>query len=185
MSDETQTLEQQIDGFEKAWRYDASYMRNLLRAGPEVLRKFQGMTTIVDPRAAPKEVLFTAQTAAVMDGDCEPCLQLGLDIALASGIDPGLARAVVTGDEAAMPDDVRLAYRFSRASLARDAAGLEPYRREILARWGDQGLTAVALAITVGRMYPTLKYPLGYGHPITGVTVRGELVPLRRGAAAA
>lgn len=185
MTDEPQALEQQIESFEKAWRYDASYMRHLLRAGPEVLKKFQGMMSIVDAHAAPKEVLFAVQTVAVMDGDCEPCLQLGVDIALASRIDLGLIRAVLTGDEAAMTDEVRLAYRFARASLAKDVAGMEPYRREILERWGDRGLTAIALAITVGRMYPTLKYPLGYGHPCVSVKVRGEVVPLRRDPVAA
>lgn len=185
MTDETQTLEQQIAGFEKTWKYDASYMRHLLRAGPDVLKKFQGMTTIVDPKAAPREVIFTVQSLAVLDGDCEPCLQLGVDIALASGVGADVVRAVLTGDEPAMSEEVRLAYRFARASLAKDVAGLEPLRREVLERWGDKGLTAIALAITVGRMYPTLKYPLGYGHHCEKVTVKGETIPLRRHAAAA
>ena len=185
MTDETQALERQIEAFEQTWNYDASYMRDLLRAGPNVLRKFQGMMSIVDARAAPQDVLFTAQALAVLDGDCEPCLQVGVDIALASGVDPGLVRAVLMGDEASLTDDARLAYRFARASLARDAAGLEPYRRQVLARWGEKGLAAVALAITLGRMYPTLKYPLGYGHPCRKVTVAGELIRLRREGLAA
>lgn len=185
MTQETERLERQIAGFEKAWSYDASYMRDLLAAGPEVLTKFQTLTSIVDLRAAPREALFTAQTLGVLDGDCEPCVQVGVDIALAGGLDAGLIRAVLTGEEAAMGDDARLAWRFARASLARDVAGLEPYRREILARWGQKGLTAVALSIMVGRMYPTLKYPLGYGHPCVSVTVAGEVVPLGRTALAA
>jgi hypothetical protein len=180
MTPDSERLERQIAGFEKAWNYDASYMRDLLRAGPEVLIKFQGLTSIVDARAAPRDVLFAAQTLGVLDGDCEPCVQVGVDIALASGVDAATVRAVLTGDEAAMSEDVRLACRFARASLAKDVAGLEPHRREILARWGDRGLTAVALSIMVGRMYPTLKYPLGYGHPCVSVTVAGEVVPLQR-----
>ena len=185
MTDEIETLERQIEGFEKAWNYDAAYMRDLLRAGPDVLTKFQGMMAIVDARAAPKEALFTAQALGVLDGDCEPCVQVGVDIALAGGLDPRLVRAVLTGDRAAMSEDARLSYDFARASLAKDVAGLEPHRREILRRWGERGLTAVALSITVGRMYPTLKYPLGYGHPCVSVRVAGEVVPLRREAAAA
>ena len=185
MTLETERLERQIAGFEKAWSYDASYMRNLLRAGPEVLIKFQGLASIVDAKAAPREALFAAQALGVLDGDCEPCVQVGVDIALAGGLEVGVVRAILTGDEAAMGEDARLAYRFARASLAKDVAGLEPYRREILARWGDGGLTAVALSIMVGRMYPTLKYPLGYGHPCVSVTVAGEVVPLRRTALAA
>lgn len=185
MTQQTERLERQIAGFEKAWSYDASYMRDLLRAGPAVLEKFQGMMSIVDMTAAPAEVLFVAQTLGVLDGDCEPCVQLGVDIGIAHGLEPAFVRAVLTGDQAALNDDARLAYRFALASLARDAAGLEPHRREIVARWGEKGLTAVALSIMVGRMYPTLKYPLGYGHPCVSVTVAGEVVPLRRRALAA
>jgi hypothetical protein len=185
MTDEIERMERQIAGFEKAWDYDASYMRDLLRAGPEVLRKFQGMMSIVDVHAAPKEALFAAQTLGVLDGDCEPCVQVGVDIALAGGLDPAVVRAVLTGDQTAMSDTVLLAWRFARASLAKDPAGLEPYRREILARWGEKGLTAIALSITVGRMYPTLKYPLGYGHPCQKATVAGEVVLLRPEAVAA
>ena len=185
MADETQTLEQQIASFEKTWNYDASYTRHLLRAGPDVLRKFQQLTTIVDPHAAPQEVIFAAQTLAVLDGDCEPCLQLGVNMALASGISADTVRAVLRGDERAMSEDVRLAYRFSRASLAKDVAGLDPLRREVLDRWGDKGLTAIALAITVARMVPTLKYPLGYGRRCEKVAVKGETIALRDRPAAA
>ena len=36
-------------------------------------------------------------------------------------------------------------------------------RDEIVARWGDRALVAISLAMTTARMYPTLKYALGYG----------------------
>lgn len=185
MTDETERMERQIERFEKAWNYDASYMRDLLAAGPGVLRKFQGMTTSIASNAAPKEALFVAQTLGVLDGDCEPCVQISVDMGLADGLSPELVRAILIGDETAMTEDARLTFRFARASLAKDVAGLEPHRREILARWGARGLTAIALSITVGRMYPTLKYPLGYGHPCVSVTVAGETVALRTGAIAA
>lgn len=184
MTDETERLERQIGRFERTWSYDAAYQRDLLSAGPEVLRRFYGMASIVDQSAAPRDALFTAQTLGVLDGDCEPCVQVGIDIALAGGLDPALVRAVLTGDEASMTEEAWLAYRFARASLARDVAGLEPHRRDILARWGSKGLTAMALSITVGRMYPTLQYPLGYGHPGVSVKVADEVVPLRRRAVA-
>ncbi len=185
MTDEIERLERQIERFEKTWNYDASYQRHLLRAGPDVLKAFNGMQMIVDSRAAPKEALYAAQTLGVLDGDCEPCVQVGVDIALAGGLDPNFVRAVLTGDLHGMGEEAALAYRFARASLAKDVTGLEPYRQQILARWGDRGLTAIALSITVGRMYPTLKYPLGYGHPCVSVRVAGEEVLLRRQSVAA
>ena len=38
----------------------------------------------------------------------------------------------------------------------------------------------VALAITTARMYPTLKYALGYGKTCTRVTVAGEPADFQR-----
>jgi hypothetical protein len=102
-------------------------MRDHLAAGPEVLRKFQGMTTSIDSNAAPKEALFVAQTLGVLDGDCEPCVQISVDIGLADGLSPELVRAILLGDETAMTDDARLAFRFARESLAKDVAGQKPH----------------------------------------------------------
>jgi hypothetical protein len=50
----------------------------------------------------------------------------------------------------------------------------DPLRDEILRRWGERGLTAIALSLTTGRLYPTVKYALGYGKACSRVTVGGE-----------
>ena len=41
---------------------------------------------------------------------------------------------------------------------------------------------AIALTLTTGRMYPTLKYALGYGKTCSRVTVAGEAAPFERPA---
>ena len=46
-----------------------------------------------------------------------------------------------------------------------------PLREEIARRWGDRGLVAVSMALMTARMYPTLKYALGYGKACSKVTV--------------
>jgi hypothetical protein len=79
-----------------------------------------------------------------------------------------------------MGEAAALAYRFAQASLDRDMASADPLRDEIVRRWGDRGLVAIALTITTARMYPTLKYALGYGKTCSKVTVMGEAAPFER-----
>ena len=108
--------------------------------------------------------------------DCGPCTQISVDMAAAGGVKPEVLRAILAGDEAAMGEDAALAWRFARASLARDMAACDPLRDEIVRRWGEKGLVAIAFAITTARMYPTLKYALGHGKACSKVTVGGEAV---------
>lgn len=172
-----------IDGFEKTYDYDASYMRHVLRASPASLMKFAVGARAADVKAAPPEALVAAGLVGTMAEDCGPCTQVGVDIALANGLDPAVLRAVLAGDEAGMGETAALAYRFARASLARDMAACDPLRDEIVRRWGDKALVAISLSIVAARMYPTLKYALGYGKACSKVTVGDESVAPPRLAA--
>ena len=167
-------LSRWIDGFEKTWGYDASYMRFLLAASPGSLVKFSFVTGVVDRKAAPAEALAAAGLAATLAEDCGPCTQIGVDMAAAQGVQPAVLRAILAGDEAAMGEAAALAWRFARASLARDMERADPLRDEIVRRWGDKGLVAISMALMTARMYPTLKYALGYGKACSKVRVAGE-----------
>jgi hypothetical protein len=174
-----------IDRFEKTWRYDASYMRHVLRADPVTFLKFTVVTGLTNRRAAPGAALAAAGIAGTLAEDCGPCTQISVDMAAAGGVKPQVLKAILAGDEAAMGDDAALAWRFARASLARDLEACDPLRDEIVRRWGDRGLTAIAFALTTARMYPTLKYALGYGKACSKVQVAGEDAPVAQLAAAA
>ena len=167
-----------IDGFERQWGYDASYMRDVIRANPASFVKFAFGTRGADPKAAPPEALFAAQLAGVLAEDCGPCTQLGVDMAIANGIDPGVVRGVLAGDVAAMGETAGLAFRFARASLARDMETADPLRDEIVRRWGEKALVAIGLSLVASRMYPTLKYALGHGKACSKVTVAGIATPV-------
>jgi hypothetical protein len=169
-----------IDGFEKTFDYDASYMRHVLRVNSRSLFKFSLGTQAADRKAAPAEALTAAGLAATLSEDCGPCVQVGVDIAAASGVDPAILRAIIAGDLVGMGETASLAYRFARASLARDMEACDPLRDEIVRRWGDTALVAIGLTIVQARMYPTLKYALGYGKACSRVRVAGETVaPLK------
>jgi hypothetical protein len=174
-----------IDSFERRWGYDATYMRHILRGSPASFAKFSVVSFLVDRKAAPAEALAAAGIVGTVAEDCGPCTQISIDMAAAGGARPEVLRAILAGDVPAMGEDAGLAYRFARASLARDLDAVEPLRDEVLRRWGDAGLVALSLALTTARMYPTVKYALGYGRSCSKVTVAGQDAPVAQLALAA
>lgn len=176
-------LARQIDRFERLWGYDAGYMRQLLAASPGSFIRFGLVSGMVDAKAAPVSAVAAAKLVGTLAEDCGPCTQLVIDMAAAQGAPPDVLRALLAGEEAAMGADAMLAWRFARASLARDMEAADPLRDEIVARWGQAGLAALGLALTTGRMYPTLKYALGHGKTCSRVVVDGTAVAPPRLAA--
>ena len=101
-----------------------------------------------------------------------------------AGVSPAVLRAVLTDNPDAMPAEVALVWRFTRATLAHDPAADE-YREEIVKRWGRRALVSLAFAITASRIYPTVKYALGHGKACIRVVVGGAPVTFDRGPAPA
>lgn len=169
-----------IRPMERSFGYDAGYMRDVLAASPAAFLKFSLLPSLAPRRAAPAEALAAAGIVATLREDCGPCTQIGVDIAQRSGVPKATLKAILAGDEAAMGESARLAYRFAQASLDRDMEAADPLRDEIVRRWGQKGLVAIALTITTARMYPTLKYALGHGKACSKVVVAGESAPFER-----
>ena len=165
----------QIANVERQFGYDASYMGFMLQAAPTSFAKFGILTQLVDRKAAPAEALAAAGLAGTLVEDCGPCTQISVDIAAAAGVTPQILRAILAGDEVEMGPAAALAWRFARASLARDMAACDPLRDEIVRVWGGRGLVAIALSLTKARMYPTVKYALGFGKTCSQIVVAGEL----------
>ena len=178
-------LGRQIDKMERQFDYDASYMRQMLNVSPATFVKFGFVTQLVDRKAAPAEALAAAGIVGPLAEDCGPCTQISTDMATAGGGKPQGLKAILAGDEAAMGEAASLGWRFARASLVRDMEAADPLRDEIVRRWGEKGLLAVALALTTARMYPTLKYALGHGKACSRVTVEGQATPVAHVALAA
>ena len=178
-------LSRQLGKMERQFDYDASYMRQMLNLSPATFLKFGLVSQLVDRKAAPAELLAAVGIAGTLAEDCGPCTQISVDMAAAAGVAPAVLRAILAGDEAAMGEVAALGWRFARASMSRDMEAADPLRDEIVRRWGERGLLAVGLSITTARMYPTLKYALGYGKACSRVIVAGELAPLARAPLAA
>jgi hypothetical protein len=162
-----------IAAFERKWDYDAGYVRELIDADPAAVWKFSRAAAIGSYR---KDVPLAAWTAAAITAarleDCGPCTQLGVSMAEKAGVDPEVLRAILAEDAAAMPDDVFLAWCFTRTTLAHDPAADE-YRDVIVRRWGPRAVISLAFAMVAARVYPTVKYAMGHGKACSGIVVGG------------
>lgn len=173
-------LRRQCARFEHAWNYDASYLREMIDSDPRAVLAFGKAQAISRYRKdVPPAVWSAAGLVAVMSEDCGPCTQLGIDMAERGGVDPGVLRAVVARDFAAMPDEVALVVRFAEATL-RHSREADELREQVVRRFGKRGLISLAFAMLAGRMYPTVKYALGHGHACMRLTVGGEMRPVLR-----
>src|SRR5262249_47796782 len=142
-----------VRAFERQWNYDASYLREIIDASPLAAWRFMNAARLGNYRpGAPIEGVGAAGLSGGRSGDCGPCTQLGTAMAERQGVRPEILRAILTDDVAAMPDDVALAWRFTRAVLAHDPAA-DDYRAVILERWGPRAVVSLAFAITAARIY--------------------------------
>jgi alkylhydroperoxidase family enzyme len=174
-------LRRGIESFERKWSYDASYLKEIADLSPVAAFKFALATSLGSYRRdVPATAVFAAAITAVRSEDCGPCTQLGVTMAERQGVPPEILRALLTDDVAAMPEEVALAWRFTRATLAHDAAA-DAYRNEIITRWGPRAVVTLAFAITTARMYPTVKYAMGHGKSCSRVIVNGASVAIDRG----
>ena len=173
-------LRRSVGAFERQWNYDASYLRDIIETSPRAAWRFLNAAKLGNYRTdVPLEALVAAGITAVRSEDCGPCTQLGVAMAERQGVRPEILRAVLTENVAAMPDDVALAWRFTKATLAHDAAA-DDYRAVILERWGPRALVSLAFAITTARIYPTVKYAMGHGKTCIRVVVAGVPVAVNR-----
>jgi hypothetical protein len=174
-------LKRAIDRFEREWKYDGSYMREIIDASPRAAWLFSRAAALGQfRRDVPLEPWYAAGITAVRHEDCGPCTQLGVAMAERAGVSPEVLRAVLADNPDAMPPDVALAWKFTRATLAHDPAADE-YREAIVKRWGRLALVSLAFAITAGRIYPTVKYALGHGKACMRIVVGGTPMQLDHG----
>jgi hypothetical protein len=173
-------LQKAIGKFEREWKYDAGYMRDIIDASPRAAWLFSRAAALGQfRRDVPLAPWYAAGITAVRHEDCGPCTQLAVTMAERAGVSGAVLRAVLADEPGAMPPEVALVWNFTRATLAHDAAADE-FREAIVKRWGRRALVSLAFAITAARIYPTVKYALGHGKACTRVVVGGTPVVFDR-----
>jgi hypothetical protein len=169
-----------LRSFSTRYQYDTTYMENLLDTNLGAFLKFSTINLLSSHRRdIPLAPWCAAGIRAAMSQDCGPCVQLVCSMALEAGVDASVIEAVVGSDLAALDEEVALAFRFSEAVLVRDEAADE-LREQVRRRWGEDGLISLAMTINATRVYPGVKYALGYGQECGRVKVaRNSVVPVK------
>lgn len=165
-----------IRQFARRYNYDAEYMSHIVdtstAAGVRlsllpIYSQFRG------PKAA-RDVWAGAMLGSTQEGDCGPCLQLIVDMAIEVGV-PADQLALCLVGNATAAGDVGLGFRFSHAAIE-NAPELEELRGEIEGRFGTSAVTAASFAASSGRIYPVLKRGLGFGQSCSQVHIRDEAI---------
>lgn len=180
-------IQRRIAAFGQEYGYDISYLEALLDADLDAMLRFgklQGISAY--SKDVPVAVSVVAKIQGTMAEDCGPCTQLMVTMAERQGVPAATLRAVLNADDAAMDQDVRLSVQFCRAVLARELEA-ESLREQVVNRWGKRGLVTIAFGLLAARMYPTIKYALGYGQTCTRIKVAGtntlvKQMPIAMGA---
>lgn len=173
-------LNRMLLAFKSRYNYDVGYQQDILQADLGAFLKFMGLQTMsAHSGELPVGPLYAARLRAIIWDDCGPCTQLVVDMALEAQLAPALVRALINRELNNLPADIALVVRFTERVLAHNPEADE-LREQIRALWGDKGLIAIGFAISSYRVYPALKYTLGYGKACSRIQVNeSSLAPSR------
>lgn len=163
--------------------YDTSYMREVAAVSSGGALRLGLLPLLSQYSAGCGPQLWSgACMASTLDGDCGPCLQLVVNVALERGVPPALLRAALQGGEA-QAGQVGLGFRFARAAI-NDTSDLESLRAEIIADHGEQAVVSLALVAATGRTWPVIKRGLGHGRVCQSVRIEDVVVDVASPTAA-
>jgi hypothetical protein len=147
--------------FSQRYNYDTTYMTAITSASTSAGMKLAAFPMVAQYRGPKRalEVWHGALLASTLDGDCGPCAQLAIDMAIEEGVAPHLLKLCVDG-EPQNAGDVGLGFQFSQAIIAGDP-DVQSLRDQIEYGFGRRALIAASFATASGRFYPVLKRALG------------------------
>jgi hypothetical protein len=176
-------IHSQIDAFQDKYDYDMDYARQVVAVDPELYARFFQATQLAGYEGGiGRAAHWAVRALGTMAGDCGPCLQLSVQMGEEQGVDKEVMRAVLGGELGLLSGDTRLCAEFAQALLRRSPT-LPELREKVVTRLGNQAAIAIAFALIVSNMYPTLKYALGHGHTCSPVSLAGERVAVDRSVA--
>jgi len=166
--------------FHNQYDYDVNYMLDILHTNQGAFLKFLGFQSMSShTKNLPQELLYAAKLRAIIWDDCGPCTQLIINMALHSNVNPENIQAIISRDKEKLSAETWLVIQFTEAVLAHDKE-IDELRQSILDLWGMDGLISIAFSISTSRVYPALKYALGYGKACLKVNVNDSMLkPVR------
>lgn len=155
-----------LDAFARQFNYDMAYTHQILNAGLKPFKAYSGLFSLAAYRhqKMPLAPWFAVKWVATHSEDCGPCQQLTINMAKQSGLPMQVIKAITQGDLEGMGAETALAYQWAQAVIrpGTQETNTEAMRQQIKARWGDQGLISLTLAMAGARSFPMVKRALGY-----------------------
>ncbi len=150
-----------LRNFGRSHAYDITYMLEVNDIWPGAALRYLGLGAVSQMKGPVPEVWAGAALASTLDGDCGPCAQLIVEMAVKAGVSEAQIAACLARDlEAAGP--AGLGFRFAEAAISGDIQA-DALRDEIRAVHGEKAVIACAYAAASGRAYPVMKRALGHG----------------------
>lgn len=152
---------QQIRDFETRYKYDATYMRDLLESSPAGFMKFQNFLPLSGhTEKLGAEDYWVAKLAAMQVEDCGECLQLNVRMALEAGVSRDLIAAAIGGGEA-LPANLKDVHLYARGVAGHEAVD-DGLMDRIKARYSKGALLEFGLCIASAKVFPSIKRAVGY-----------------------
>lgn len=176
-------LHKGLNKFSDQYGYNVDYMRHILDTNLKAFFKFGLFQTMSQHmEGVPPEIYLAASLRAALHDDCGPCVQLVTNMALQAGVDPKIVSNIVSNDLDNLPAEVALVVRFTNLVMLHSPES-DDLRPELVEKYGDNGLITLGFAISSARVYPALKYTLGYGKACHKIVVQDQtLAPVRDAA---
>lgn len=166
------------DAMQRRYDYDASYLKEVAAVSSGGALRLGLLLPLLSGyrSGVPIDLWAGAAVASTREGDCGPCLQLTVDMAIDEGADPTTLQAALQGDTE-RAGDTGLGYRFAMAAIS-DAEELDELREQIRSRFGEQAVIALTISAATGRAWPVVKRGLGYGKLCQHVNIAGQVIAL-------
>lgn len=170
-----------LQSMESRYDYDTGYAQKILETDLGAFFKYMGFQIMSSHTGGlPAGPLYAARLRAIIWDDCGPCTQLITNMALEAKVSPEIVHAIIERDLEKLPEEIALVVRFVELVLAHNPEA-DDLREEIVKRWGDKGLIAIAYGISTSRVYPALKYTMGFGQACSRIQVNDlSLAPTRQ-----
>lgn len=165
------TFNKMLLALKNRYDYDVRYQQDILATDLGAFLKFMGFQTMVSHSGnVPAGPLFAARIRSILSEDCGPCTQLVVDMALEAKVSPEIVQAIIDQDLDKLPKEIALVVQFTELVLAHNPEA-DDLREKVRDLWGSQGLITLGFAISAYRVYPALKYTLGYGKACSRILV--------------
>lgn len=164
--------------FGQRYDYNTAYMETIINASTSAglrLSAFPILSQYRGPSNA-RDVWAGALLSSTLDGDCGPCGQLIVDMALEAGVPRDALRACIEG-QPHIAGDTGLGFRFATAAIA-GSLEADNLGAEIEEKYGHKAVISAAFAAASGRMYPVLKRGIGHGSACQKLMIGEDSIPV-------